>query len=206
MPQDLPNDQQWLASLRDGDDSALNPIMENWEGPLFAFAWRYVQNITDAQDLVAEVFVRLHQQREKLRADTKLSAWLYTVLTHLCHNHHRWRKRHPSVGLDTEAPASGKTLADGLACALPRPDQQLEATEKLEQLRNAIDALPHDLKTTLILHHYEQLSYRAIAAIMDCSERGVETRLYRARQKLKELLQFTKDPEPPIAAHQSSAA
>jgi RNA polymerase sigma-70 factor (ECF subfamily) len=48
--------------------------------------------------------------------------------------------------------------------------------------------LPHDLKTALLLHHYEQLSYREIGSVVGCSERGVETRLYRARQRLREEL------------------
>ena len=51
-----------------------------------------------------------------------------------------------------------------------------------------MDDLPHDLKVTVLLHHYEHLSYREIAAIIHCSERGVETRLYRARQHLREEL------------------
>ena len=52
-------------------------------------------------------------------------------------------------------------------------------------MRAAIDALPHDLKVAILLHHYEHLSYREMAAICECSERGVETRLYRARQLLR---------------------
>ena len=55
-------------------------------------------------------------------------------------------------------------------------------------VRTAINCLPHDLKVTVLLHHYDQLSYREIGAITGCSERGVETRLYRARQRLREEL------------------
>ena len=58
----------------------------------------------------------------------------------------------------------------------------------LAAVRAAIDLLPHDLKVTLLLHHYEHLSYREISAVVGCSERGVETRLYRARQQLRSLL------------------
>ena len=185
----ITQDSEWLDALRHGDDSALNLIMERWEGPLFAFAWRYLQNVSDAQDLVAEAFVRLHQQRQRLREDTRLASWLYTVLTHLCHNHHRWRRRHPTTGLDAPHDETGQTLADQLSCNAPLPCQALEDNERLAQLRAAIDRLPHELKTTLLLHHYEHLSYREIATITDCSERGVETRLYRARQRLREDLE-----------------
>ena len=163
--------------------------MVRWEGPLFAFAWRYVQNVADAQDLVAETFVRLHQQRTKLNADTRLSAWLYTVLTHLCHNHYRWRRRHPSVSLEAPDPSTGLSQADQIPCQSPGPVHYIERNEQIDSLRAAIDRLPHELKTTLLLHHYEHLSYREIASITSCSERGVETRLYRAKQRLREDLE-----------------
>jgi RNA polymerase sigma-70 factor, ECF subfamily len=58
----------------------------------------------------------------------------------------------------------------------------------MEALGAAIDRLPHELKTTLLLHHYEHLSYRDIGEVTGCSERGVETRLYRARLRLKDEL------------------
>jgi RNA polymerase sigma-70 factor (ECF subfamily) len=68
------------------------------------------------------------------------------------------------------------------------PDAALARDETLEAVRLAIDGLSHDLKVTLLLHHYEHLSYREIAEITHCSERGVETRLYRARQQLRDQL------------------
>ena len=64
----------------------------------------------------------------------------------------------------------------------------MEHSETVATVRAAIDRLPHDLKVTLILHHYDHLSYREIGEIAGCSERGIETRLYRARNQLKQLL------------------
>ena len=63
------------------------------------------------------------------------------------------------------------------------------AEEALAAVRSAIEQLPHDLKITVLLHHYQNLSYREIAEVTHCSERGVETRLYRARQLLKQELE-----------------
>ncbi len=172
-----------LHALQAGDDTALNRLIAQWERRLFGFAWRYVRNTADAQDLVAEVFVRLYQQRDRLRRDTNLSAWLFTTLSNLCHNHHRWHRRHPTTSLDAEADPS--TATPTLAADAPLPAQALEQKERLAALAEAIDRLPPDLKTTLLLHHYERLSYREIAEITGCSEGGVDTRLYRARNKLR---------------------
>ena len=189
MNPDPTNDRAQLAALQRGDDTALNRLIARWERPLFAVAWRYVRHTADARDLVAEVFVRLYQQRSRLRADTNLSAWLFTALANLCHNQHRWRRRHPTVSLDTTDDHVGEG-ADGeaLPSAVPVPGEALERDEARAALGAAIDRLPHELKITLLLHHYDELSYREIGEITGCSERGVETRLYRARQRLRQEL------------------
>jgi RNA polymerase sigma-70 factor (ECF subfamily) len=181
------NDKADLHALQRGDDTALNRLMDRWQKPLFAFAWRYLHNTADANDLVSEAFVRLYQQNHRLAPDTRLAAWLFTILANLCHNHYRWRRRHPTVSLDAnerDEPGSG-TNSSNLAYDGPGPDSTLEHSEALSALAAAIARLPHDLKTSLLLHHYEHLGYREIALIAGCSERGVETRLYRARQYLR---------------------
>ena len=184
MTPDHAPDRANLQELQQGDAAALNRLIVRWQRPLLGFAYRYLQNATDAEDLVAGTFVRLYQRREKLRPDTNLPAWLFTTLTNLCHNHHRWRRRHPTVGL-AAAGCGGPEADHDPASAEPGPDEALARDESLGALRAAVDALPHDLKVTVLLHHYEHLSYREIAAITKCSERGVETRLYRARHHLK---------------------
>jgi RNA polymerase sigma-70 factor (ECF subfamily) len=183
---DPDNDRAQLAALQRGDDTALNRLIARWERPLFAFAWRYVRHSADARDLVAEVFVRLYQQRSRLRADTNLSAWLFTTLANLCHNQHRWRRRHPTVSLDAAEEDGGNGAGgDALPSVVPVPGETLERDEARAALGAAIDRLPHELKVTLLLHHYDERSYREIGEITGCSERGVETRLYRARQRLR---------------------
>lgn len=187
------DDQANFLALQRGEAAALNRLIARWQRPLHSFAYRYCQNQTDAEDLVAQTFVKLYQQRERLRPDTRLSAWLFTTLTNFCHNHHRWKVRHPTTALDAAPNSADSTVSDqSTQQQLPSdqlsPDQSLEQDETLAAVRSAISALPHDLKTALLLHHYDQLSYREIAEITGCSERGVETRLYRARQRLRDAL------------------
>jgi RNA polymerase sigma-70 factor (ECF subfamily) len=184
---DRSSDATRLQALREGDAAVFDELVAHWQRPLFAFAWRYVHHHADAEDLVIEAFVRLHEQRRRLRPDTNLSAWLFTTLANLCHNHHRWRRRHPEHSFEAaeDAPA-----APGLALASPAPlpSAALEGDETDRAVRAAINHLPHDQKTVVLLHHFEHLGYREIAAIVGCSERGVETRLYRARQRLRDAL------------------
>lgn len=193
MSNDPASDQASLLALQEGDATALNRLIARWQRPLHSFAYRYCQNRTDAEDLVAQTFVRLYQQRLRFRPDTKLSAWLFTTLTNFCHNHHRWKRRHPAIPLESGAIDSDEAAPRGLsqarlAAEQRSPDQALEHDELLASVQAAIGRLPHNLKVTLLLHHYDHLSYREIAEITRCSERGVETRLYRARIQLREML------------------
>jgi RNA polymerase sigma-70 factor (ECF subfamily) len=190
-----PSDETLLAALRDGEDLALERIVARWEKPLFAFAWRYLHDRADAQDLATETFVRLYHHRERIHPDAKLSAWLFTTLGNLCRNQHRWRRRHPTVSLDATPNEHdpGDLASRPTSAALP-PDRALENDERLRALAAALDRLPHDMKTALLLHHFERLSYREIAAVVGCSERGVETRLYRARRLLRLELSAALDP------------
>lgn len=203
MSNDPVTDQASLLALQHGEASALNRLIERWQRPLHSFAYRYCQNQADADDLVAQTFVKLYQQRTRLRADTRLSAWLFTTLTNLCHNHHRWKRRHPTVNFESRSAdgshgSAGGPFQEDLPSEHPTPNQALEQDESLSAVRTAIGCLPHDLKVTLLLHHFDHLSYREIAEITGCSERGIETRLYRARQQLREILGDLQ-PAPPIA-------
>jgi RNA polymerase sigma-70 factor, ECF subfamily len=183
---DPTSDDATLQDLQRGNDAALNLLIDRWQRPLLGFAFRYVHNRTDAHDLVAETFVRLYQQRDRLRSDSNLSAWLFTTLANLCRNHHRWRLRHPSVAT---LPAGSAELSESdLLAEEIDPAAAVQRDEAAAAVQQAIGRLPHDLKTTLLLHHYEQRSYREIGAVVGCSERGVETRLYRARQQLRQAL------------------
>lgn len=184
-----PIDREDLRALQAGDDRALDRIIGRWERPLFAFAWRYLHNEADAREAAVEAFVRLYQQRRALRPDSNLAGWLFTTVANLCRNQQRWRRRHPTVSLD--APGEGGTapLRDATADSAPGPSSELLHRETLEALERAIEELPHDLKSAVLLHHYQHLSCREIGAITGCRERGVETRLYRARQLLRDILE-----------------
>ena len=119
MSTDPVTDRENLLELQRGDAAALNRLIARWQRPLLAFAYRYVQNSADAQDLVAETFVRLYSRRASLRPDTNLPAWLFTTLSNLCHNHHRWKRRHPTVAFG--APVNGSRPHGFLAGSRPGP-------------------------------------------------------------------------------------
>ena len=177
-----------LTGLRQGDTSALRNVMDRWAPRLHAFAWRYLQHNTDAHEVAMEIFVRLHRAAPRLRDDTRLGAWLFTATANLCRNRLRWRRRHPGESWE-QITETGEPAGTAPIGSQPgSPDREADRHDRAVALVEAIDTLPHRLKTVVLLHHFDGLSYQEIGAIVGCSPRGVETRLYRARQQLREKL------------------
>jgi RNA polymerase sigma-70 factor, ECF subfamily len=199
-----PQDEQSTALMRalvGGRETALNALIELWEAPLLRFVYRYVQNEAEARDLVQETFVRIYASRDRFRLDSNFSTWAFTIAANLCRNHRRWRFRHPTVSLDEPLADRADAPQDSLVCPRCGPDRAAVQGERIQALKTAIAALSHDLRTTLLLYEYEGLSYREIAAVVGCSEKGVESRLARGRAKLRKALAIHLGPEiaPPPA-------
>jgi RNA polymerase sigma-70 factor (ECF subfamily) len=178
-----------MLRLQGGEDLALKELMNRWQQPLANYILRQVGNEAAAIDLAQEAFVRLYQSRDRYEGRAKFSTWLYTIATNLCRNHHRWRARHPNVSLDAPASATDcATLAERLPDDDATPAEAADQRERAETVRAAVAALPEELRSAVILSEYEDLSHAEIAAISGCTAKAVETRLYRARQFLREKL------------------
>jgi RNA polymerase sigma-70 factor (ECF subfamily) len=182
-----------MARLADGNDAALNELMERHAQKLFHYLLRNVQNESDAADLAQETFVRVYQSRARFRRGAKFTTWLYTIATNLVRDRYRWRTRHPQVSLEAENTQTGGSLGETLAEAGAGPAEHLQAAERAESVRRAVARLPVDLREALILAEYENCSHAEMAEVLNCSVKAVESRLYRARQQLKDY--FTARPE-----------
>jgi RNA polymerase sigma-70 factor (ECF subfamily) len=188
VPQTSPDDVQCMSRLKGGDDLALNDLMTRWQKPLVSFILRYTGNEQDALDLAQETFVRVFEHRGSYEPRSKFSTWLFTIATNLCRNRARWCERHPTVTLH----GSGDDDDTGLESTVPAPgDTPADSAERHDlasAVREHIQKLPHDLKTVLLLFEYQDQGYEEIAASLGCSPKAVETRLYRARQLLRDSL------------------
>jgi RNA polymerase sigma-70 factor (ECF subfamily) len=177
-----------MVRLREGDDLALNELMERWQKPLHSFILRYVGNHRDSIELAAETFVRVYQHRSRFNFKSKFSTWLLTIATNLCRHHARWRQRHPTISLD-EAASSDEVSAEHLFISAEEiPSVRASRAELAKLVREEIQKLPHDLKTAILLFAYDDLSYAEIGVILGCTPKAVETRLYRVRKLLAKRL------------------
>jgi RNA polymerase sigma-70 factor (ECF subfamily) len=180
-------DQADMERLVTGHDAALNELMNRHGERLFHYLIRVLQDESEAADIAQETFSRVYLNRSRFKAGAKFSTWLFTIATNLARDRHRWLTRHRPVSLDATNDQDS-SLKDTLPSNVPTASEQMEREERASAVRKALAALPEDLRVPLILSEYENQSHAEIGAVLDCSAKAVEMRIYRARQQLRNSL------------------
>jgi RNA polymerase sigma-70 factor (ECF subfamily) len=181
------SEPELMARLAAGDDLALNTLMDCWSERVAAFLHRMTGNRDAAVDLAQETFVKLYQARSRYRPDGNFSTYLFAIASNLARNHARWKGRHPMLSLDAK-PEDGGAMAPEAVDPNQTPEEAAQAAEKVRAVHEAFLRLPPDLREAMTLFVYEGMGYAEIAKVSQCSPKAAETRIYRARQILKEHL------------------
>jgi RNA polymerase sigma-70 factor, ECF subfamily len=175
------SDAELMQHLARGEDLALHELVNRWRDKLAVFLLRMTGDHGVALDLTQETFVKLYAARGRYRPTAKFSAYIFTIAANLARDHLKWQNRHPTVELEMERAVS--LPAPGQA-----PDTAAASSEAVAEIEAALASLPPDLREAIVLFVYDDLGYSEIAAIAGCSPKAVETRIYRARQLLREVL------------------
>lgn len=181
----MSDDTELMQRVQRGDEAALAALMERWELPVKAVVARIVLNAGEAAELAQETFVRVWTQREKFRAGAEFRPWLFSIAVNLARNRLRWWRRRPTVSLQewSEAPAEMAPAGGGEESA--NAADALERAERAAAVQAAVATLPLELREAIVLFEYEGCSHVEIAAALGCTPKAVESRLYRAREKLR---------------------
>ncbi|MGF1482873.1 MAG: RNA polymerase sigma factor [Opitutales bacterium] len=170
-------DVRLMLAVGAGDDAALRTLVEKWQGPLINFFFRSIRSREQAEDLTQVVFVRLYRAAPGYRPTAKFTTYLFQIARRLLINEYRRQQRKP---LDTVDPADLGGSVEGRDAL-----GQLEIEEAFEQ---ALQTLPENQRTAILLLKQQELSYEEIADSMDASVSAVKTWIFRARQSLREAL------------------
>jgi RNA polymerase sigma-70 factor (ECF subfamily) len=181
-------DRADMEKLQGGHDAALNDLMARHATPVFHFLWRMTGNEEDANDLAQETFVRVFKSCKSYHSGERFSTWLFTIAANLGRNHFRWRSRHPNVSMDAENSETKQTLGSTLPSKSPAPNEAALAGERAAAVREAVQHLPEDLREAIVLCEWEERTVAEAATILKATPKAVESRLYRARQVLRERL------------------
>ncbi len=181
-------DRAAMAGLLEDQPAALDGIIGRHGPALHAYLIRWVGNAEDARDIALETFVRVHRHRAEFDPARSLATWLYSIATNLARDRLRWRRRHPETALQPTGIHSGLDEEANLPDPRLDPARTLLGEERATAVRQAVDTLPDDLRTVILLSEYEGLAHAEIASVLQCTVKAVEMRLYRARQTLRNQL------------------
>jgi len=156
---------------------------------LFALAWRFTHNTALAQDLVQDTLIKAYRFFHRFETGTNFWAWLLTIMRNLYFSQRRKRRQETTATPVESLPLAGPSLVD--SPALPE-FAQLEAVLPYlvtDDVLRALDELPEEYRTTVLLADLLEYSYKEIAAAMHCPIGTVMSRLHRGRQMLQSRLQ-----------------
>jgi RNA polymerase sigma-70 factor (ECF subfamily) len=175
-PDGVAGDSGLAARLAQGDPRALRQVVEAFQGPLLDLGLRLLRDRGEAEDLVQEVFLQALRKAGTYQGKGTLRGWLFRIATHLALN----RLRRPPPSPAGAAPASVEAPGG--------PDDAPERTERARAVRDAVASLPERQRVAVVLQRFEGLSYREIAAALDCTVGAVESLLHRAHETLRRRL------------------
>ena len=154
---------------------------------LYGYAMVLTRNHAQAEDLVQETYVRAIQALGRIRSDSNMKSWLFTILRNIWLNELRkWRNGPQLVEIDL-----GNNVADILVDRSKNSHDIYVSKMEAAQVRAAIKKLPLEFREIILLREYEELSYQDIATVLECPVGTVMSRLGRARAKLRALLSAT---------------
>ncbi|MDZ7263892.1 MAG: RNA polymerase sigma factor [candidate division KSB1 bacterium] len=182
-------DTNLMLRLKEGDQGAFRTLVERHKLTVLNLCLRFTGNRDDAEDLAQDVFIRVYQAAPRYEIRAAFTTWLYRIAVNVCLNHQRRKKILNFFSLNNRHSSSGAVENHLPELVLPqRPDSDLERKELQQLVQNAIESLPENQKSVLILHRYHDLSYQQIATVLQTTVSAVESRLHRAKMNLKKQL------------------
>jgi RNA polymerase sigma-70 factor (ECF subfamily) len=179
-----------VAALKAGDEDAFDTAVRRYGPHLLAVARRFMGHEQDAQDVVQDAFLSAFKAIDKFQGGSKVSTWLHRIAVNAALMKLRSRKRNQERPIDDLLPKFNDDghMADAAARWAVTHDTAVDSREMRELVRHAIDQLPEGHRTILLLRDIEGHNTEETAELLDITPGAVKTRLHRARQALRTLL------------------
>lgn len=168
-------DQALIERCQRGDRRALEELLETYQRPVYNAAFRMLGNPQDAADITQGVFLKVFEHLDRYDPKYKFFSWIYRIAINESINQFKRARR--EAQLDESEPSSARG-----------PVEEAEMDADSRRVQDALMTLQEDYRMVVVLRHYSDLSYREISEVLHIPEITVKSRLYTARQQLKEQL------------------
>ena len=169
------DDTQLIERCRSGDRKAFEALLVEYEKPVFNAAYRMLNSRDDAQDVTQTVFLKVFEHIDQFDPSRRFFSWIYRITLNESIN---WLGKSSRLEpLTYEAAFEGKG-----------PEQEVESANVSSNVQAALMTIKSDYRSVVVLKHFLGCSYGEISTILDIPEKKVKSRLYTARQQLKDAL------------------
>ena len=176
-------DEDLVLRVQQGDKSAFDLLVIKYQHKIIQLVNRYVKDPSEAQDVAQEAFIKAYRALGNFRGDSAFYTWLYRIAINTAKNYLVSRSRRSSdyqVDIqDAEALENAPQLQ-----GMETPERLLLNQEIIDTIKTAIDKLPEEMRTAIMLREFEGMSYEEIAEAMDCPVGTVRSRIFRAREAI----------------------
>jgi RNA polymerase sigma-70 factor (ECF subfamily) len=180
----MATDEILVKRAQGGELAAYGDLVERYQDRVYGLAARLLATPEDARDAAQEVFIKVFRALPGFDLRAEFATWLYRIATNVCLDMLRRRLREQLHNYRGSDSGRSNILKDDRA----GPEDALLAKERLKELQRAVMDLPDDYRVALVLHHYQQMSYRQVADCLGLPEKTVATRIHRAKLMLKQKL------------------
>jgi RNA polymerase sigma-70 factor, ECF subfamily len=179
------SDLSLVRRVQSGDKGAFDALVRKYQHKLVKLVMRYVRNPAEAEDIAQEAFIKAYRALPQFRGDSAFYTWLYRIAINTAKNAVVSRDRSPiEYNIDRNEATEESYDMQGRMKDSETPEGLVLTDEIRRTVNAAIEALPEDLKTAIVLRELDGLSYEEIAAAMDCPVGTVRSRIFRAREAI----------------------
>jgi RNA polymerase sigma-70 factor (ECF subfamily) len=186
------DEQALIAAAQRGSLPAFNQLILHYQGLAFNVAYRILGDADSASDATQDGFIKAYQKLDQYRGGS-FKAWMLRIVTNTCYDTLRARKRRPTSSLDSEDEDTDSEHDARLQDTAERPEAYVLRKELAGAIQSAIELLPADQRTALVLADIEGLDYEEIAEVTNSALGTVKSRLSRARAKMRDMLLAQKE-------------
>ena len=179
----------WLAKAKEGDQDAFGKLVEMYQQRVFSVAYRFVQNVDEANDLTQQAWVKAWKKISGFKGESAFFTWMYRVVSFVCLDHIRKKKRLAEYELLEGVQPHRAVGTEPAASVTSRPDREVEHSEIRERFQAALQRLPAEQRMALTMREVDHKTYEEIARAMKCRKGTVMSRIFYARKSLQSELQ-----------------
>jgi len=177
------SDLELVKRVQRGERGAFDLLVIRYQHKVVKLVARLLRDPTEAEDVAQEAFVKAYRAIGSFRGDSAFYTWLYRIAVNTARNSMASRQRRP-LDYEAELSESEQSAVEARMRHLDTPEAAALSEEIHGTVNRAVEELPEDLRTAIILREIEGLSYEEIAAAMDCPVGTVRSRIFRAREAI----------------------